>query len=198
MNRLALLLLDIVADHLVRQIPRADRQVSPRPQMPPPERSPQVGKLLQQDARTDPFQPLHNPAHIDMRPVGHQHVNVVARHLPRQDRDFMLHRDLPNQVAHTKRHLAGKYLLPVFGNPHQVHLQIVLRVRAQLVPFHATTLHDPVLRLQGEGFQPSPRGTLTVDSSQSSENVPQAQSRDLLIFDQLLSLGDKSFGFSES
>ena len=72
----------------------------------------------------------------------------------------MLHRDLPNQVARTKRHLARQYLFPIFRNPHQVHLQIVLRVRAQLVPFHATTLHDSVLRLQGEGFPPPPRGTL--------------------------------------
>src|SRR5487761_1194983 len=29
-----------------------------------------------------------------------------------------------------------------------------------LVSFHATTLHDPLLRLQGEGFPPSPRETL--------------------------------------
>jgi hypothetical protein len=42
-----------------------------------------------------------------------------------------------------------------------VDLQIVLRVRAQLVSFHATTLHDPILRLQGEGFPPSPRETLS-------------------------------------
>jgi len=47
-----------------------------------------------------------------------------------------------------------------------MHLQIVLRVRAQLVSFHATTLHDPILRLQGEGFPPSPRETLKVEQIQ--------------------------------
>ena len=73
----------------------------------------------------------------------------------------MLHRNLPDQVAHTKRYLPRQHLLPVLRNPNQMHLQIVLRLRAQLVPFHATTLHDPVLRLQGEGFQPSPMETLS-------------------------------------
>jgi len=73
----------------------------------------------------------------------------------------MLHGNLPGQVAHTKRHLSRQHLLPIFRNPHQVDLQIVLRVRAQLVSFHATTLHDPILRLQGEGFPPSPRETLS-------------------------------------
>ena len=42
-----------------------------------------------------------------------------------------------------------------------MNLQIMLGVRSQLVSFHATTLHDPILRLQGEGFPPSPRETLT-------------------------------------
>jgi len=35
--------------------------------------------------------------------------------------------------------------------------QIVFRVRSQFVPVHANTLRDPILRLQGEGFPPSPR-----------------------------------------
>jgi hypothetical protein len=36
----------------------------------------------------------------------------------------------------------------------------MFRVRAQLISFHATTLSYPILRLQGEGFPPSPRETL--------------------------------------
>jgi hypothetical protein len=41
-----------------------------------------------------------------------------------------------------------------------MYLKIMFRVRAQLVSFHATTLYHPSLRLQGEGFPPSPRETL--------------------------------------
>ena len=36
----------------------------------------------------------------------------------------------------------------------------MLRVRAYLVSFHATTLHDPMARLQGGGFPPSFKETL--------------------------------------
>ena len=85
-------------------------------------------------------------------------MNVIAGYFTRYDRHLMLHRNLPNQVAHTKRHLSRQHCLSLFRDPHQMDLQIVLRVRAQLVPFHAVTLHDPILRLQGEGFPPSLTG----------------------------------------
>jgi hypothetical protein len=143
MNRLSLLLLYVGLDHVVGQIPRADRKIPPRPQMTTPKLPPQVRKLLKQNPRTDALQPLHNPADIDMRPICHQHVNVIAGHFPRQNCEFVLHGNLPNQVAHTKRHLPGQHCLSVFRDPYQMYFQIVLRVRAQLVPFHAITLTRP-------------------------------------------------------
>ena len=160
MDGFSRLLFNVISDQFVRQIPRADGQVSPRPQMSPPARLPQMRKLLKQHPRADSFQPLHQHAHIHMRPVGHQHVNVVARHFPRQNRELVFHRNLTEPVAHPKDHLPHQDLLPIFRNPYQMHLEIVLRVRSQLLPFHATTSHDPILRLQGEGFPPSPRETL--------------------------------------
>ncbi len=160
MQRLTFLLGNVRLNHLIGQITRTDCQVAPRPEMTPPEHPPQMRKLLQKYSRADPFQPLHNPANVYVRSVPHKNVNVVARYLPRQDRDFMLHRYLPNQVAHTQRHLTRQHLPAVLRNPNKMHFQIALRVRAQLVSFHATTLHDPILRLQGEGFPISPRGTL--------------------------------------
>src|SRR5262249_1018997 len=137
--------------------------------MPTPKRFPQVRELLKQYPRTDPFQPLHHPADIHVGSISNQHVNVVAGHFSRKYADLVLHRDLPDQVAHTKRHLPRQHRLAIFRDPHQMHLQIVLRVRSQLVPFHATTLHDPILRLQGEGFPPSPRETLI----SSPRSLPQ-------------------------
>src|SRR5438309_6364352 len=52
---LAVLLFDVLADHLVGDCPGADRQVSSRPEMPSPELLLQMRKLLQQYARADPF-----------------------------------------------------------------------------------------------------------------------------------------------
>lgn len=89
-------------------------------------------------------------------------MNVVASDFSGQYRYFVLHGDLPDQVAHTNRNLAGQYFLAIFRDPYQMNLQVMLRVRSQLISLHATTLHHPILRLQGEGFQPSPRETLSI------------------------------------
>jgi hypothetical protein len=104
-----------------------------------------------QNGRIDAHQPLHNPAHIHMRPAGH---------LPRHDPDLTLYCNVPDQVARPKRPFPYRHPFPIFGQPGQMNLQVVLRVRVQLVPFQATTFHDPVLRLQGEEFRLSPRETL--------------------------------------
>ncbi len=58
MNRLTLLLSNVVLDHLVCLIPGTDGKVSPRPQMTPPDRLPQMRKLLKDYSRTGPFQSL--------------------------------------------------------------------------------------------------------------------------------------------
>lgn len=145
--------------------------------MTPPKRLPQVRKLLKEDSRTDPLQPLHDAAYIHMPTVCHQHVNVVACHLPRHNRDLVLHRYLPDQIAHPNRHLSCQYPLPILRYPHQMDFQIMLRVRAQLISFHATTLHDPILRLQGEGFPPSPGETLKQGSARWTRKIRQGSKR---------------------
>jgi len=69
----------------------------------------------------------------------------------------MLHSDLTQQVAHTDGYRPSKYFLAILGYPYQVHLKIVLRVRAYAIPFHATILHEISLRLKARGFH-HPRG----------------------------------------
>jgi len=60
------------------KLPRADRQVSPRPKMTSPKQSPQICEFLQQNLGAYPLQPLHNDAHIYLKTMRHQNVNVVA------------------------------------------------------------------------------------------------------------------------
>jgi hypothetical protein len=179
MHRLTFLFSNVFLDHLVCQIPGADCQVSPRPEITPPKLLPQMGKLLKENPRTDPLEPLHDRADIHVWSIRHQNVNVVARHFAGQYHDLMLHRDLPDQVAHAKRDLTCQHLLPVLWNPDKVHLQIVLRVGAQLVSFHATTLHNPKARLQGGGFPPSLMGTLIHDTI-----IPHAVKQDQVAIGQ--------------
>ena len=84
-------------------------------------------------------------------------MDVVARHLPGHDFQLVLCGNLPQQVAHTNRYLVFQHRLAILRHPHQMNLQVALRVRAQPVMSHATTtLASP----EGEGFPPSPMGTL--------------------------------------
>jgi len=72
----------------------------------------------------------------------------------------VLHGYVTDQVAHTNCYIARQDPLAIPRDPDQVYFQIVFRVHAQLVSFHATTLHGPLLRLQGERPPPSRIGAL--------------------------------------
>jgi len=152
MNRFAFLRSDVSFHHLVRDGTGTDREISSRPHMPAPHLLSKMRKLLKEYPRTDPLQPLNNSGNILVRSVSDQNVNVVARYLPRQNHYLVFHCYLPDQVAHTYRHIARQDLLPIFRKPDQVDFQVVFRVRAYLVPFHATTLHEPSRRLKARDF----------------------------------------------
>jgi hypothetical protein len=94
--------------------------------------------LLQQHPRTRPLQPLHDLVDLLRRSVAQKDVNVVARDLTRDNLQLMLHSNLPNQVAHSNRDLPGQHLFPVFRDPHEMYLEVALRVRSQSVVAHST------------------------------------------------------------
>ena len=109
-------------------------------------------KLLKEYARTYPFQSLHNLAYFLMRAIRNQDVNMVARYFFRYYVNLMLHRYLPDQVAHTHSYFPCQYLPPVFRYPDQMNLQVILRVRTYSVLFHVTILHYYSLCLKARGF----------------------------------------------
>src|SRR5271165_331762 len=125
--------------------------MSARPRMSAPELLSQVGKLLQQHPRADTFQPRHDLTDLLIRPLRHQQVNVVAGDLTGHDLQLMFCGNLPQQVAHTNCHFPRQHRLAVFCYPHEMDLEVTLRVRAQPVMSHATTLHHSLLRLKARG-----------------------------------------------
>jgi len=64
----------------------------------------------------------------------------------------MLHSNLAYQVAHTNGYRPYKYFFAILWYPYQVNFKIVFCVRAYLVPFHTTILHETSLRLKARGF----------------------------------------------
>jgi hypothetical protein len=60
--------------------------------------------------------------------------------------------DLPDKFAQTFCHLSIEDFLPVFGNPHQVVLEVIHRVRSCPVMLHPLMLLKSSPK--GEGFTP--------------------------------------------
>jgi hypothetical protein len=85
-----------------------------------------------------------------IRSIRDEQVYVVAR-LPRHNLQFVLCGDLPQQVAHTNRHISGQHRFRYFGTHTRCTFRSLFRVRAQSVMSHATPLHRTLLRLKARG-----------------------------------------------
>ena len=158
MNGFSFLLGNILFNHLISDGPRADCQIASGPNMPTPQLFPKMGKFLKEYSGTRPFQPLHNFAYVLLGMIGYEHVNMVVWYFTRQDLYIMLHSNLAYQVAHTDGHWPYQYFLAILGYPYQMNFKIVFCVRAYLVPFHTTILHEIPLRLKARGFHHPRRG----------------------------------------
>ena len=157
LDRLAFLFLDVRFDHGVGDGARRNREVPSGPEVLAPELLPEVGELLKEYPGADALEPLGDGAHVLVGPVAHEEVDVVACDLPRDDAELMFHGNLSEEVAHTNGHRADEDGLTVLRHPDEVDLEIVLRVRAEAILAHATTLPHPSLRLKARGFH-HPRG----------------------------------------
>jgi len=86
-------------------------------------------------------------------------MNVVAGNLPRDNLKLMLQGNLPQNISCPYSHLPRQYTFSVFRDPYQVNFQVRLSMCPKFVKSHnATTItfSSP----EGEGFPPSPKGTL--------------------------------------
>ncbi len=125
--------------------------------MPAPELFPEVGELLEEHRGADSLEPLDDLAHALVRAVGDQEVDMVACHLPGENRQFMFHRNLAEEVADPDGHRPHEDGLPVLRDPDEVDFEIMLAVRPTPVSWHATILPHPGARLKARVFD-HPRG----------------------------------------
>ena len=96
-------------------------------------------------------------------------MNVVAGNLPRDNLKLMLQSNLSEDVSCPNRHLTRQYPFSVFRDPYQVNFQIRLSMCSKFVKSHNATIitfSSP----EGEGFQPSPKGTLTLEKGEKNAN----------------------------
>ena len=72
-------------------------------------------KLLQQHPGAYPLDPLHNRADVLVRPIGQEHMNMILRHLPRQNHKLVFPCYLPDQISHSKCDLSVSTPLQYLG-----------------------------------------------------------------------------------
>src|SRR5215475_9749538 len=101
----SLLRLNILLNHFIGHIARADRQIAARPEVPPPKLLAQMREFLQHQPRADPFEPLHDLTDVLMRLVLQKHMDMVARHFARDNLQLMLQGNLPQDVSHPEGYL---------------------------------------------------------------------------------------------
>ena len=105
-------------------------------------------------------------------------VVVVACNLTRDNVQLMFHRNLTNEIAHTNRYRTDQHLFTIFRYPDDVRFKVRFRVRSVPIATHTTTTFSSP---KGEGFPPSPEGTLRQISPRISEiGSPEGETLSML------------------
>jgi hypothetical protein len=127
---------NILLDHLVCNVARADGQISPCPNMSTPILFSQVRKFGQQYSRAYPFQPLNDFADILRWSIRDEHMHMIARDFSCDDFKFMLHCNLSQYIPCPYCYLPCQYLLTVLGYPDEMNFEIRSCVGSYSVKSH--------------------------------------------------------------
>ena len=139
LDRLALLLVDVLVDHVVGDGAGGHGEVAARPEVPAPELTLEVRELLQQEPRTRSLEPLHDLADVLVSAVAEEQVHVVRGDFARDDLEIVLGRNLPQQVTGPDGDRSRQHPLTVLWDPDEVNLEVVTRVAAKAVSSHDAT-----------------------------------------------------------
>lgn len=113
---------------------------------------PEVGELVEAHPGADPLEPLDELADALVRAVDEQQVDMVACDLTGENRQFVFHGNLTEQVTHPEGHGSHEDWFPVLRDPDEVELEIMLAVRSTPVAWHAPILPHPRTRLKARVF----------------------------------------------
>ena len=158
-NRLPFLFFDILLDHFVGDITRADGKIPTSPKVFASELLFRMWKFGRQHARAYSVHPLRDLADILGRVIGNEHMDMFAGYLTRNDFNLVLQCNLSQKVPSSNRNWSREHPFPVLGNPNQVDFHVRLCMSSELIKSHSgqfINFSSP----EGEGFPPSPTGTL--------------------------------------
>lgn len=167
MNLFAFLLVNVLFDHFIGNVARGNRKVAPRPKVTSPEDFSQVGKFGEDFVRTLALDALGNRADGCARWVGDKEMYMVRGYLAGDNFNILSRTNFADHITDLQPDHADQHTLSIFGDEDDMDLQVILRVGAGTIESHnkSTLLAPPgSFKLKpspkGEGFHPSPRGTL--------------------------------------
>lgn len=164
--------LDILLDHIIGHVARADGKVAPCPQVSSPVLATQFAELFQQSPTTPPFQPLHQFVDRQIWRHRNQQMDMIHRHMSTDDIYIQVRACLPDQLPQTDRNLTVQHRFTILRNPHHMVFQVVNRVRCLSIthcPFgilsfqhgHHHTVRASALPLVHRSVQPAQSGVKT-------------------------------------
>ena len=115
-------------------------KIAARPQLLSPIAFLERGELILQLVRRRAFQVLRDLRWTERWRTGHHHMPMVGAQMAFHNRDFTAHTDLSDDVACAFGDLAPQHLVTVFGDPHQMILNVVHRMRSLAIVGHVLWL----------------------------------------------------------
>lgn len=122
------MVLNVLDDHLIRNIAAAATKIAACPKMSPPIRLAQMSKLVQQFERGLTLQPLHQTADRHLRRKRDKQVDMILRHMTLDDIYLFSLAYLTDHISDPKGYAIYQNLLPVLRYPHQMQMDSEYRM----------------------------------------------------------------------
>ena len=121
------LVLDVLCENFIRDIPARRNEVATCPQVPSPKGLVQASKFPHQSIRRLAFDRLHHSTRRKIRRHAQHQVHMVWPDVTLDDLDLHRPTDLPNQVARTQPDVSSQDRLAVLRDENEMVVDLVDR-----------------------------------------------------------------------
>ncbi len=136
MDGLPFLLFNVLLNNFIGDIARGHGKVAPAPEVTSPVEFAEVGKGGEYLVRAFALNELGHFAYRIFGRNGEEEMDVIRGYLAAHDFKVILGADLPDEIPNRNPDGSGEYLLAIFRDPDEMHLQIVASMGAGTIALH--------------------------------------------------------------
>jgi hypothetical protein len=135
------MVLKVILDHLVRDIPRAPYPISNGPKVPAPVFLGKCREFFLKTARGPALEAFHKIAHLLGGTILDMYVHVVLAYHTLKDTDIFRITDLLDKITAPDLHIPLENVVPIFGDPYYMGGQPRYRMAGpSLIVSHITNI----------------------------------------------------------